>query len=61
MAIDKSNLIALHIWAVVTTCMGGYNSLKFMQVATPVVKPGEALIRVPAARMDNVEINTRLG
>ena len=45
MAIDKSNFIALHMWAVVTTGNGGHDRLKYMQVATPVVKPGEALIR----------------
>ena len=41
------------MWAVVTTGNGGYDRLKFMQLATPVAKPGEALIRVLAAGMNN--------
>ena len=49
------------MWAVVTTGNGGYDRLEYRQVATPVAKPGEALIRVLAAGMNNTEINTRLG
>ncbi len=47
------------MWAVVTTGNGGYDRLEYRQVSTPVAKPGEALIHVLAAGMNNTEINTR--
>ena len=49
------------MWAVVTTGNGGYDRLDYKQVRTPVAKPGEVLIRVLAAGINNTEINTRLG
>ena len=61
MPTDESGPITSMMWAVVTTGNGGYDRLEYRQVATPVAKPGEALIRVLAAGMNNTEINTRLG
>ena len=58
---DLSFTAPVRMWAVVTTGNGGYDRLEYRQVATPVAKPGEALIRVLAAGMNNTEINTRLG
>ena len=49
------------MWAVVTIGNGGYDKLEYKQVPTPVAKPGEVLIRVLAAGINNTEINTRLG
>lgn len=47
--------------AVVTTGTGGYDKLSYRSVPTPVPGPGEVLLRVLAAGMNNTEINTRLG
>jgi len=47
--------------AVETTGNGGYDRLAYRAVATPVPGPGEVLIQVLAAGMNNTEINTRLG
>lgn len=47
--------------AVVTTGSGGYDRLEFRQVARPVPGPGEFLLRVLAAGVNNTDINTRLG
>lgn len=47
--------------AVETTGNGGYEKLAYREVATPVPEPGEVLIRVLAAGVNNTEINTRLG
>jgi NADPH:quinone reductase-like Zn-dependent oxidoreductase len=47
--------------AVVTTGNGGYDKLVYRDVPTPVPGPGEVLIRVLAAGVNNTEINTRLG
>lgn len=47
--------------AVVTMGNGGYDQLVFCDVARPIPGPGEALIEVRAAGMNNTEINTRLG
>lgn len=47
--------------AVVTTGNGGYDKLEYKAVPTPVPGPGEALLQVLAAGMNNTEINTRLG
>lgn len=47
--------------AVVTIGRGGYDRLVYREVPVPEVKPGEVLVRVLAAGMNNTEINTRLG
>jgi NADPH:quinone reductase-like Zn-dependent oxidoreductase len=47
--------------AVVTTGNGGYDKLVYRDVPVPEPGPGEALIKVLAAGINNTEINTRLG
>lgn len=47
--------------AVVTTGTGGYDRLDYRQVPMPVPGPGEVLLRVLAAGVNNTDINTRLG
>lgn len=47
--------------AVVTTGTGGYDKLVYRDVPLPVPGPGEVLIKVLAAGVNNTEINTRLG
>jgi NADPH:quinone reductase-like Zn-dependent oxidoreductase len=47
--------------AVVTTGTGGYDRLEVRQVPMPVPGPGEVLISVRAAGINNTDINTRLG
>ncbi|MGP6086325.1 alcohol dehydrogenase family protein [Antarctobacter jejuensis] len=47
--------------AVVTTGNGGYDKLVYRAVPVPVPSPGEVLIRVHAAGVNNTEINTRIG
>ena len=47
--------------AVVTTGNGGYDRLVWSDVPVPVPGPGEVLLRVLAAGVNNTEINTRLG
>ena len=47
--------------AVVTTGNGGYDKLDYRDVPIPVPGPGEVLLKVLAAGMNNTEINTRLG
>ncbi|MFZ9627854.1 MAG: alcohol dehydrogenase family protein [Ilumatobacteraceae bacterium] len=47
--------------AVVTTGNGGFDRLVWTDVPMPVVGPGEVLLRVLAAGVNNTEINTRLG
>lgn len=47
--------------AVVTTGNGGYEKLVYREVPVPEPGPGEALLRVLAAGVNNTEINTRLG
>lgn len=47
--------------AVVTTGNGGYDKLEYKAVPMPVPEPGEALLRVLAAGINNTDINTRLG
>ena len=58
---DTSFTAPARMWAVVTIGNGGYDKLEYKQVPTPVAKPGEALIRVLGAGINNTEINTRLG
>ena len=47
--------------AVVTTGNGGYDKLEYRDVPIPVLSPGEVLLQVLAAGVNNTEINTRLG
>ena len=47
--------------AVVTTGNGGFDRLVWSDVPVPSVGPGEVLLRVLAAGVNNTEINTRLG
>ena len=47
--------------AVVTTGNGGYDKLVYRKIPIPVPGPGEVLVRVLAAGMNNTEINTRIG
>lgn len=47
--------------AVVTTGNGGYEMLEYRQVPIPKPGPGEVLLQVLAAGVNNTEINTRLG
>jgi NADPH:quinone reductase-like Zn-dependent oxidoreductase len=47
--------------AVVTTGNGGYDKLVYRDVPVPAPGPGEVLIKVLAAGVNNTEINTRLG
>jgi NADPH:quinone reductase-like Zn-dependent oxidoreductase len=47
--------------AVVTTGNGGCDMLDFRAVPVPVPGPGEVLLQVLAAGVNNTEINTRLG
>ena len=47
--------------AVVTTGNGGYDKLVYCDVDVPDAGPGEVLVAVLAAGVNNTEINTRLG
>lgn len=47
--------------AVVTTGNGGYEMLEYRDVPVPELAPGEVLLQVLAAGVNNTEINTRLG
>ena len=47
--------------AVVTTGNGGFDKLAYRDVPIPILDPGEVLLQVLAAGVNNTEINTRLG
>lgn len=49
------------MWAVVTTGTGGYEKLDYSEVPIPVPGPGEVLLAVLAAGVNNTDLNTRLG
>jgi NADPH:quinone reductase-like Zn-dependent oxidoreductase len=49
------------MWAVVTTANGGFDRLDYRRVPVPAPGPGEVLIEVAAAGVNNTEINTRIG
>lgn len=53
--------IAETMMAVVTTGTGGYDELDYRAVPIPMPGPGEVLLKVLAAGVNNTEINTRLG
>jgi NADPH:quinone reductase-like Zn-dependent oxidoreductase len=52
---------AATMMAVVTTGQGGYDKLEYREAPKPRLAPGEVLLQVLAAGMNNTEINTRLG
>ena len=47
--------------AVVTDGNGGYDKLQCRVVSLPTLEPGEVLLQVLAAGVNNTEINTRIG
>ena len=47
--------------AVVTTGNGGYDKIEYREVPVPMLAPGEILLKVLAAGVNNTEINTRVG
>lgn len=47
--------------AVVTRENGGYDKLEYRDVPIPTLGPGEVLVQVLAAGVNNTEINTRVG
>jgi len=47
--------------AVVTAGNGGYDKLQCRVVSLPILGPGEVLLQVLAAGVNNTEINTRIG
>ena len=47
--------------AIVTTGTGGYDRLVYREVPRPVPGPGEVLLQVLGAGINNTDINTRLG
>ena len=47
--------------AVVTAGNGGYDKLQCREVSLPTLQPGEVLLQVLAAGVNNTEINTRIG
>ena len=47
--------------AVVTAGNGGYDKLQCREVNIPILEPGEVLLQVLAAGVNNTEINTRIG
>jgi NADPH:quinone reductase-like Zn-dependent oxidoreductase len=47
--------------AMVTTGQGGYEKLAWRTLPLPVLQPGEVLLQVLAAGINNTDINTRLG
>ena len=47
--------------AIVTTGQGGYEQLVWRDVPVPVPGPGEVLLQVLAAGINNTDINTRVG
>jgi len=47
--------------AIVTAGNGGYDKLQYRVVSLPTLEPGEVLLQVLAAGVNNTEINTRIG
>ncbi|MDI9244261.1 alcohol dehydrogenase family protein [Marinobacter sp. CHS3-4] len=47
--------------AVLTVGNGGYDKLQYTEVPVPTPGPGEVLLKVLAAGVNNTEINTRIG
>lgn len=59
--VSPSIVAGSRMMAVVTTGMGGYEQLDYRQVDTPTPGPGEVLLAVLAAGINNTDLNTRLG
>ncbi|MEH6452232.1 MAG: alcohol dehydrogenase family protein [Psychromonas sp.] len=61
--VDRFDLSASDVTmkAVVTTGNGGYDKLVYRDVPIPTLNPGEVLVQVLSAGVNNTEINTRLG
>jgi NADPH:quinone reductase-like Zn-dependent oxidoreductase len=57
----RTRVVAGAMFAVVTTGTGGYDRLKYRQVPAPSPGPGEVLLSVLGAGVNNTDINTRLG
>ena len=53
---NKTNMMA-----VVTLENGGFDKLSYQEAPIPQLEPGEVLVKVLAAGVNNTEINTRLG
>jgi NADPH:quinone reductase-like Zn-dependent oxidoreductase len=51
----------LSMQAIVTTGTGGYEKLEYKRVPMPVAGPGEVVLKVLAAGVNNTDLNTRLG
>jgi threonine dehydrogenase-like Zn-dependent dehydrogenase len=47
--------------AMITSGTGGFDRLEYRDLPVPDVGPGEVLIRVLAAGVNNTDVNTRLG
>lgn len=56
-----SSSLPVTMKAIVTTGNGGYDKLEYRDVPVPTPAPGEVLLQVLAAGINNTEINTRLG
>ncbi len=61
--VDRFNMIPGRktMKAVLTTGNGDYDKLEFRDIPIPMLEPGELLLKVLAAGVNNTEINTRLG
>ena len=57
---DTTGCVAV-MQAVVTTGNGGFEKLVYREVPVPVAGPGEVLVQVLAAGVNNTDVNTRLG
>lgn len=58
---DTGANVSGRMWAVVTMGTGGYEQLVYRQVQVPEPGPGEVVLAVLAAGINNTDINTRLG
>lgn len=58
---DSGLDLGAEMMAVVTTGNGGYDKLDYRAVPIPELGPGDVLLKVLAAGVNNTEINTRLG
>lgn len=57
----EPKVVLLMMKAVVTTGNGGYDRLEYRGVPIPAPGPGEVLLKVLAAGVNNTDINTRIG
>ena len=61
MAMPEDAMTDVTMMAVVTTGPGGYDKLDVREVPIPTPGPGEVLLKVLAAGVNNTDINTRVG